>query len=494
MAISRKRKHAVADETPTGKQTNPAASQKNIKDFGSAGKPVKEPQSQKKRKIAREATPQPQSAAPSSANKRKRDLDSVAEEEDEQPVKQSKTTESIFARFAKPKTDITPQASRFQNALPPSPAQTPSKNAAQLFDRLNLRATSPAVQAYSKHQRAYDTPPATPESERVHDVTALPEELQDFVRMHSAFLTALGLHYAHNGGSIAAVNTKLLLPSITANWRKRSVTINDLRKMLAIGQSGAASFMLEDRGKAGIFLSSVSTSHSARKRSAGLLDEAELTASFEAALVQVWQSWCAETAKELQTGRAFIRQLSLGEISKYEAAEKAASLFSRGQQRLTDLKNSQATAKAEVEKERAAVKTEEKSTAAVQNRGASLLDRVLAKQAHAASLPSGPTKTELERKSALHRVEDVARVLELLAAGKPRVSFSMPTVTQQLQQSLRNPISREEVERCLDIMAAEIMPTFVQMIASGTVKGVVVTKAGKIGFADLKERLANAGA
>jgi len=66
-------------------------------------------------------------------------------------------------------------------------------------------------------------------------------------------------------------------------------------------------------------------------------------------------------------------------------------------------------------------------------------------------------------------------------------------VTQQLQQSLRNPISREEVERCLEIMAAEIMPTFLQMIASGNVKGVVVTKAGKIGFADLKERLANAG-
>lgn len=491
MAGTRKRKH-VADETAARNQTRSGSTQSNIKDLTSTSKPVKEPQSLKKRKIAREPTPQPESAPPSSANKRKRDLDSVAEgDDDDQPTKQAKTAESIFARFAKPKAETTPHTSRFKNALPPSPAQTPSKNAAQLFDRLNLRAVSPSMQAHGRQQRAYDTPPATPESDRVHDFIALPEELQDFVRLHSAFLTALGLHYAHNGGSTAPANVKLLLPSITAQWRKRSVTINDLRKMLAIHQGSG--FVLEDRGKAGTFLSRHSAGNST-KRAAGFLDEAELTASFETALEKTWQRWCTETKKELQTGRAFIRQLQMVVIVPHEAAEKTAPLFARGQQRLTDLKNSQAAAKAAAEDERSAVKAEERSTAAVQNRGASLLDRVLAKQAHAASLPTGPTKAELERKSALHRIEDVARVLELLAAGKPRVSFSMPTVTQQLQQSLRNPISREEVERCLDIMAAEIMPTFVQMIASGSVKGVVVTKAGKIGFADLKERLANAGA
>ena len=50
------------------------------------------------------------------------------------------------------------------------------------------------------------------------------------------------------------------------------------------------------------------------------------------------------------------------------------------------------------------------------------------------------------------------------------------------------------MERCLGIMATEIMPTFVRVISSGSMNGVVVTKGGKIGFADLKERLANAGA
>ena len=63
-----------------------------------------------------------------------------------------------------------------------------------------------------------------------------------------------------------------------------------------------------------------------------------------------------------------------------------------------------------------------------------------------------------------------------------------------MQQSLRTPITREEVERCLAIMAGEIMPSFVRVIASSGMSGVVVTRGGKIGFADLKERLANAGA
>jgi hypothetical protein len=82
----------------------------------------------------------------------------------------------------------------------------------------------------------------------------------------------------------------------------------------------------------------------------------------------------------------------------------------------------------------------------------------------------------------------------MLAAGQPRASFSMTAMVQHLQQSLRTPITREEVERCLGIMATEIMPTFVRIISSGGMNGVVMTKAGKIGFADLKERLANAGA
>lgn len=127
---------------------------------------------------------------------------------------------------------------------------------------------------------------------------------------------------------------------------------------------------------------------------------------------------------------------------------------------------------------------------ATQSRGTNLLDRILAKQAHTASLPAGPTKEQLERKAALHRIEDIARVLDLLAAGRARCSFSMQAMVQQLQQSLRNPISREEVERCLGLMAKEVTPGFVGLVKNGAMTGVVVTRGGRVGLVELRGRIA----
>jgi hypothetical protein len=89
-------------------------------------------------------------------------------------------------------------------------------------------------------------------------------------------------------------------------------------------------------------------------------------------------------------------------------------------------------------------------------------------------------------------VEDIARVLELLAGSKPRCSLSMPVMVQQLQQSLRNPISREEVERCLGLMAREITPGFVNVIVSGAVRGVVVSRAQKVSLEELRARVERA--
>jgi len=93
----------------------------------------------------------------------------------------------------------------------------------------------------------------------------------------------------------------------------------------------------------------------------------------------------------------------------------------------------------------------------------------------------------------LDRVEDVARVMELLAGGRPRVSFSLQMMIQHLQNSLRTPLAKDEVERCLDLMAAEIMPSFVTMVKTGSVRGVVVTRFGKVGSVELRRRLVTAG-
>lgn len=312
--------------------------------------------------------------------------------------------------------------------------------------------------------------------------------------MHSSLLTALSLHSAHNSGSTSAVNVKLLLPLVTANWRKRSVTVNDVRKILALTSHSVRSFELEDRARAGIFLARIFPNDSANQPQHNYINEAELNATFETALRKAWVAYSEKTPESLLTGRAFVRQLPLDDLKQNASTQNATPLYSRGQQRLADLKAGQAAAKAEVGTSQTPSQPASKDSSGVQNRNTSLLDRILAKQALSATLPAGPTRTELERKSALHRVEDVTRVLDMLAAGQPRASFSMAATIQHLQQSLRTPITKDEVERCLGLMASEIMPSFVKVVASGQVKGVVVTRGGKIGFADLKERLANAGA
>lgn len=496
MAISRKRKHAVAEDQQTSKQTS-IPSQNGIKAFAGVSKSRGADNGTKKRKTAhqREATPPPVTLTkPTSAKsqtKRKRSLESVTEEtNDEQSHPEPDYENRIFKQFAKKTTTATPRNKRFKNALPPSPAETPSKRAAALFDKLKLgSASNPIPFSLSDQHAGYDTPPDTPDAEKTsHDFT-LPKELYELVQLHAAFLTALSLYYAHNGTSSQA-NVMAVLPHITKSWKKRNVTLDDLRRVLGVCQP--QSFFLEDYGKAGICLSRAQPRGRALKRAASYIDEEDLNGRFEEGLQQNWMKWqdCAD--KENCAAVTFINQLPLAEIVKHESVEKATSLFARGQQRLADLKAGQAAANAEAQKPATEVATEQKSAQAVQNRGSSLLDRIHAKQRLTSSLPAGPTKHQLERKAALHRVEDIARVLDLLAGSKSRCSFSVQVVVQQLQQSLRNPITREEVEGCLEVMAKEVTPGFVSVITSGSVRGVVVSRAQRVELVDLRARVQRA--
>lgn len=493
MTISRKRKCVEESGIADSKQTTCTSSLKATKGSASTNKSTDGKDTPKRRKTARNSTPPP--AAPgstkASSQKRKRTLDAVTEQSDEEPEQKIKVEQGFFKQFAKPKSVATPRSTRTKDALLMSPSQTPSKNAERMFDQLRIRGSSPSTQPPIKRARALETPPLTPTADRQQPNAILPSELRDLLSLYSSFLTSLSLHSASNGGSTSAVNIKSLLPLVTANWRKRSVTVVDVRKMLALTQKAGPSFILEDRARAGIFIARAEASE---RVSNNFIDEADLSAIFENCLRKAWSDWSAVTPEELITGRAFIRQLPIVDMAQNETTKNASLLPSRGQQRLADLKAGAATAKAETTSSHTPVTSLAKDTTGIQNRNTSLLDRILAKQASTANLPAGPTRTELERKSALHRVEDVTRVLDMLAAGQPRASFSMSAMVQHLQQSLRTPITREETERCLGLMATEIMPTFVKVVKSGMMNGVVVTKGGKIGFADLKERLANAGA
>lgn len=492
MAISRKRKHAVDIATP-GKQ----GSQKGIQAFGAIGKSHVNDEGSKKQKTIHLRQGSPKAPVQTPVNtakpdrKRKRQLDAIAEEggDDElQPKSELQSHAGIFKQFATSRDAATPPRNkRFKDALPPSPKNTPTKGALSLFDKLNLRSSSPTIPSSpSKHHAAYDTPPLTPEDGE----SDLPAPLSDLYNLNAAFLSALSLYYAHNGMS-SSVDVDMLLSMVTRSWKRRAVILDDLRKVLAVGEQA---YTLEDRGRAGLMLCPLQPRGCTIKRSTSFIDERTQNARFEESLVKSYVHWQAKTAIENREPARFISELPLAEVVKTQSTEQVAPIFARGQQRLADLKAGQAAARAEKAAPTPTTPSLQTShPATTTSRGTSLLDRILAKQAHTASLPTGPTKNEIERKNALHRVEEVSRVLELLASGRTRCSFSMQAIVQHLQQSLRSPISREEAEKCLDVMATEVCPGFVRVVKGGSVSGVVVTRGGRVGAGELTERLKGLG-
>ncbi|KAI7277852.1 hypothetical protein KC345_g6381 [Hortaea werneckii] len=493
MPASRKRSRAVAEGENLGKQTSAIANGKDMKAFVGVSKSHVEDESIKKRKTATQPEvkrPATKSAPVKADCKRKRDMDSISEEVDTASVPESYGRSGIFAQFRKKDEHMGPSKRAKHATLPPSPKETPSKRATAMFDRLNLDSTSKPIpfSLSKKAQAALDTPPATPEAEELNRESALPIELQELARLHASFLTALSLYYTHYGTS-SPVALNIILPQITKTWRKRNVTLDDLRRVLALAPR-PSEFCLEDYGRAGICLARSQPGQGRRNGTTSYIDEDRLNSLFESALREKWARWTKSLEKEDQTGPAFINSLELANISKNTAAEKASPLFARGAQRLADLKAGQAEASEVTSASTPPLQEQQRSTAGTQNRGATLLDRVLAKQANTANLPAGPTKAQLERRAALHRVVDVAQTLSLVCANKPRASFTMQALVQQLQQSLRTPVGKEEAERVLEVMAREVTPRFIKVLNSGAVKSVVVSRAGIVGGDALREHVA----
>ncbi|KAK4627262.1 hypothetical protein CLAFUW4_04696 [Fulvia fulva] len=489
MPVQRKRKAVAVVETAS-KQSRPTKAQRGIKSFGSIGKANTVDSDVKKRKTqhGRDQTPPPAPAAKvatTAQNKRKRAIDT--EDDEDEIIVSSKASTS--ANDISSNVMSTPRNKRIKNVAPPSPAQTSTRGAAALFDNLKLDANARAIPcALTQQKLSYETPPDTPKHEKRDLDLSFPVELEKLEDLYSSFLKSLHLYYSHHG-SASPVELGTLLPSLSKHWKKRAVKLEDVQRILAVSDQKQRSFTLQDFGRAGICLVRTEAQGRALKRSSSYIDEDELNRKFEDALQKSWYTWQHSVPKENRTASVFLDQLPLLEITQNEATAKAAPIFARGQQRLADLKAGVAAARAEAPKPSSEEVAAIKSVKAAQTRGTALLDRILAKQNLSSGLASGPTKEQLERKSALHRLDDVARVLSLLVGTKERCSLSMPAITQQLQQSLRNPISRDEVDRCLTLLDKEIAPGFVRVIQSGEVKGIVIVRSASVGLAEIRARV-----
>lgn len=76
--------------------------------------------------------------------------------------------------------------------------------------------------------------------------------------------------------------------------------------------------------------------------------------------------------------------------------------------------------------------------------------------------------------------------------GRKSFTFTMPTVVQNLQMSLRNPISKDEAVRCVRLLAGEVAPEWVSVREVGKVNGVTVRSHMGLGREEVLERVRKA--
>ncbi|KAF2713015.1 hypothetical protein K504DRAFT_461602 [Pleomassaria siparia CBS 279.74] len=378
------------------------------------------------------------------------------------------------------------------------------------------------------------------------ETQTLPPDLVNLLALHSSFLTALSLHYAHNGTSVP-VSIHDLLPSVSRIWRARNVTLEDLRLLLGVLNAGPAAhqnpFYLSDYSGGKIC---IEIRDGAKLSGAlGSLNEDQLQTCFMDALDHLWTEWSTAQGSNTSTptqarpiaspkrrGRprktvptaqpaiqrfvdektlpAFLTQLPVAEITLCSSATVVAPLREKGRKRLREFKDSaqqgRAVKKARdvsfaipatctgKENEPAALTAQPKITEFASVRKSNLLDRLLAKQTLAAASPAPLSAPELARLSALQRSEEVLSIISLLAASRmpgTRVSFSMAALVQSLQGSMRSPLSREEVMKCVEVLAQEVVPGYLNLVKLGAMSSVVVNQAMRPG--DVRGRLASLG-
>lgn len=361
----------------------------------------------------------------------------------------------------------------------------------------------------------------------------LPAELASLLALHSSFLTALSLHYAHNGTSSPA-DLRAITISATSVWRQRKVTNDDIRLLIGVldhGLSGRDNpYYLSDYGRGKICIEI--KEHSPLMDGMTNFNEEGLQSMFREGLDSLWSQWCTsrkiiarpiavpkrgrgrpkkadvqqtqiQTLLDDNSISSFLAELPLAEITTCESLIALAPSQEKGRKRLREIKEcvqhgrSLKKSRSTIGKENDPMESEStqpKITEFAAVRKTNLLDRILAKQEAAKLGPAAPTPAELQRRAALQRAPEVIGVLSLLCANRPsmRVSFSTTTVLQQLQGSIRTPISKEEALKCIQVLASEIAPGYVSLLNMGTISSVVVIPSMRP--LDIKSRLIALGA
>ncbi|KAF2757691.1 hypothetical protein EJ05DRAFT_397816 [Pseudovirgaria hyperparasitica] len=331
----------------------------------------------------------------------------------------------------------------------------------------------------------------------------LPVELNHLIQLHSSMLSALSLHYAHNGTS-APVDLTSLVPSLTRLYRKRKVTVDDIQ--ICIGQLQSSSecsspsitkLRLTDygRGRVCIELDGELTRGSVMDRQ---IDEDRLLKVFEEALKGSWSRWSAaqvqsEVAEDVSSGpespkkrkrtiedasitpqkrrkgtsistkshnitkaksvevpsseqvALFIEQLPRAVITLSPSLEALTPSKRRGELLYAELKSNGSRSPSAKLPSTPTKKIKNlpspSPSPSASSRGSSLLDRIRAKQAAAAASPKKQlSKQELARKAALSRASEVLDIITLIAQEKRRGDSTASMSLSSLVQQVQQSV------------------------------------------------------
>ncbi|PBP16870.1 DNA mismatch repair protein msh-2 [Diplocarpon rosae] len=395
-------------------------------------------------------------------NRKKRKL---IEEEHPQPVTETRPVKSL-------RTTRTPRTPQKPIPSQPSPAlvDTPTKGARSLLDRFCITSKTPTKSPVSFNSSSSELIASTPEHDNLAPSTELPAEIIDLINLHAAFLTALSIHYAHNGTHSPA-DLRNLCPDVARAWGKRKVTFEDIRRTIGIlnanipetsADQRLSRLSLADYGHGKICIEIKTLGKSGRI--ARPINEDLLNETFERGLSIAWKERADESAVP-----DFIEKLPMEPIAKCSSLVKMSPLLAKGQRRLEDL--------------RAGIKLHNSVKVKVDDTAGpklTLLERLRAKQVHNAALPAPSSKAEVARRAALGRIDEVVAVLVILSTstsiGQSRISLTLPTVIGKLRDSFKTPMSKEEADTCVRLLAAEIAPEWVKLVRMGKVEALVVNR------------------
>ena len=500
--------------TATHSSTVPAA-QRSIQTFGTISKPqVHDPG---KSVLGKKSTATHGKDVYSSENSKKRKLGTLCSPADREeteaassPDKQAPPIDDSRSRPRDKSIESPPASFQATNPRKNAPLRsnyvnTPTKGARSCLESFALTSSSPSNASFPPRTLHHGTSPSFPvsaesEPQKHPKSHQLPDELQDLVNLHSSFLTALSLHYAHNG-TMTPADLRSLGPGIERAWRKKRVTAHDMRRILAIGRpeghdghERAKPLYLSDYGHGKICVETYDQPNS-RTATMRPVNEERLNGIFLRDLEQRWMCYTTNNPADPSPSK-FLALLPLLPITPCTSLSKITPLLSKGQRRLEDLKAGAIKAQQKPLSITSANSTTlpQPKTKQTSARSTDLFSRLKAKQLHQTTLPLPPSAEALARKSALQRLHEIMPVLESLAFSSTKhanddaaafvgvrsiaspVSFTMPTLVQHLQMSLRNPIGKEEVTRCVR-MLADVAPEWVGLKEVGRVLAVTIKGA-----------------